>query len=84
MTRHAKILANCVLATVNLSVVPTVTCNRAVVSLKIPEFFEAEEVRVAPARSCKRCRGCKDCSYRAAMITREKEAVFRRVEDSIK
>ena len=64
--------------------IPTVSCNRAVVSLRIPEFFEAEELGVAPARSCKRCRGCRDCSYRAAMITREKEAVVRRVEDSIK
>jgi len=84
LTRHAKTLANCVLATGDLSVVPTVACNRAVVSLRIPEFFEAEELGFAPARSCKRCRGCKDCSYRAAMITREKEAVVRRVEDSIK
>ena len=38
---------------------------------------------VAPARSCKRCRGCKECSYRNTMISREKELVVRRVEDLI-
>ena len=52
-------------------------------SLRIPEFFEAEELGVTPARSCRRCRGCKDCSYRAVMITREKEAVVKRDKDSI-
>ena len=62
------------------SLVPVVSCNRAMVSLRIPEFFEAEELGVAPAKSCKRCRGCKDCSYRAVAISREKEAVVRRME----
>ena len=38
---------------------PVMSCNRAVVTLRIPEFFEAEELGVMPARSCKRCRGCK-------------------------
>ena len=53
-------------------------------NLKIPEFFEAEELGVAPARSCKRCRGCKECSYRNTMISREHELVVKRVEDLIK
>ena len=29
-------------------VVPTISCKRAVVSMKIPEFFEAEEMGVCP------------------------------------
>ena len=50
--------------------IPVVTCNRAVASLRLPEFFEAEDLGVAPARSCKRCRGCADCSFRNVMVTR--------------
>ena len=38
---------------------------------------------VTPARSCKRCRGCWDCSYRTASKSRDKEAVVKRVEDMI-
>ena len=74
---------NCVLANRDDQIIPRVSCNRAVMSLCMPEFFEAEELRVACVRSCRRCRGCKYCSYRAVMITREKEAVVKRVEDSI-
>ena len=79
VTSYARTLANCSL----VQDAPFVHCNRAVVTLRIPEFFEAEELGVAPAKSCKRCRGCKDCSYRAASISREKEAVVKRVEDAI-
>ena len=64
--------------------VPSVSCNRAIASLKIPEFFESEELGVSPPKSCKRCRNCQDCSFRGAMISREKELVVRRVEDSIR
>ena len=84
VSRHAKTLANCTVVQPWEEVtVPTVSCNRAVMGLKIPEFFEAEELGVAPARSCKKCRGCRDCSYRTASISREKEAVVKRVEDMI-
>ena len=58
-------------------------CNRAVASLKIPEFFETEEMGVAPSKSCKRCRGCKECSFRNVMMSREKEQVVKRMEDLI-
>ena len=82
VTRYARTLANCVLMEPGDQIeLPTVKCNRAVVTLKIPEFFEAEELGVAPPRSCRRCRGCKECSYRTAMISREKESVVRRMED---
>ena len=81
VTTHARTLANCALVEKGDSLVPVVSCNRAMVSLRIPEFFEAEELGVAPAKSCKRCRVCKDCSYRAVAISREKEAVVRRMED---
>ena len=82
LTEHARTLVNCARADSDeMSVVPVMSCNRAVASLRIPEFFEAEELGVAPPRSCKRCRGCKDCSYRSVMISREKELVVRRVED---
>ena len=63
---------------------PTMSCNRVSASLQVPEFFEAEDMGVAPARSCKRCRGCRDCSFRNVMIARDKELVVRRVEDQIK
>ena len=52
--------------------VPTVVCNRAVVTLRIPEFFEAKELGVAPVKACKHCRGYKDCSFPVSMISREK------------
>ena len=38
---------------------------------------------VAPVKACRRCRECKDCSFRGSMISREKEAVVKRVEDSM-
>ena len=85
VTDYAKTLANCVVQLPGeVPEVPTVSCNRAIATLKIPESFEAEELGVAPARSCKRCRGCKDCSYRSTMISREKELVVQRIEDLIK
>ena len=57
VTYYAKTLANCVLAADgDLPVVPVMTCNRAVETLKIPEFFEAEELGVSPAKACKKCR----------------------------
>ena len=64
--------------------VPMVSCNRAVAFLKLPEFFEAEEMGVSVARSCKRCRGCRECSYRGIMISRDKEMVVKRMEDLMK
>ena len=84
VTEHAKTLANCARAVDGeVPVVPVMTCNRAVATLRIPEFFEAEELGVAPAKACKKCRGCKECSFRGSMISREKEAVVKRVEDSM-
>ena len=64
--------------------VPSMLCNRATVSLRIPEFFEAEELGVAPLRACKRCKGCRDCSFRNQSISREKQLVVQRMEDLIK
>ena len=87
LTAYAKTLVNCATIdrdyTVDSERLPTMLCNRSVAMLKIPEYFEAEDLGVAPARSCKRCRGCKECSYRNAMVTREKEIVVKRVEDQM-
>ena len=67
ITSYAKTLVNCSLVEREDALepvrVPIVVCNRAVMSLKIPEFFESEDLGVASAHSCKRCRGSKDCSY---------------------
>ena len=51
------------------SIVSIRNCNRAIATLRLPEFFESEDLGVAPARSCKRCRGCKDCLLRNAKVT---------------
>ena len=87
LTAYAKTLVNCAKIskeyTMGTEQLPTMMCNRSVALLKIPEFFETEDFGVAPSRSCKKCRGCRECSYRNAMITREKEMVVRRVEDQI-
>ena len=85
VTSFAKTLVNCAIQTGDLdeALLPVVTCNRAVATLRVPEFFDAEDLGVAPARSCKRCRGCHDCSFRNVMISREKELVVRKVEDQI-
>ena len=57
ITDHAKTLGSCaLLASGESTVVPTMKCNRLVASLRIPEFFETEEMGVAPTKSCKRCR----------------------------
>ena len=82
ITEHAKSLSNGVQVALG-DMIPTMSCNRALTNMKIPEFFEAEEMGVAPARACKRCRGCVDCSFRNAMISREKQAVVRRMEDQL-
>ena len=52
-------------------------------SLKLPLFMEAEELGTAPARNCKRCRDCKQCSYRGQMISRDEEMVVKMVEDTM-
>ena len=86
LTTHAHTLANCLVVNEDGQDVlqpPVVSCNRAVTTLKLPEFFESEEQGVTPGRSCRRCRNCKDCSYRGLMISREKEMVVRRMEDLI-
>ena len=57
------------------------SCNHSIAKMHIPEFFESEELGIRAPKSCKRCKGCKDCSFRAEMISRDKEAVVRRVED---
>ena len=79
ITAHARTLVNSEIETdvgvKYCGAVPTMACNRAVATLRVPEFFEAEELGVAPARSCKRCRGCRDCNFRNALVSREKEMV---------
>lgn len=84
VANYPKTLTNCVCVAEgdDLSL-PVLTYNRAVATLRIPEFLEAEELGVAPSKSCKRCSGCKDCSFRSSMISREKEAAVKRIEDSI-
>ena len=85
LTAYAQTLVNCTLVEDGTEILsnsmPVVRCNRVVTSLQIPEFFDAEDLEVAPVRSFKRYRGCKDCNFRNAMTTREKQAVVRRVED---
>ena len=53
LTAHAKNLVNCSIVEKDSDFTqppaPTVLCNKAVVSFKIPEFFEAEDLGVAPA-----------------------------------
>ena len=84
---HVKTLVNCSLAdedNARIHEIPVVSCNKAVARLNVPEFFVAKELGVSPLRSCKRCRGCKECSYRNVMVSREKELVIRLMEDQIK
>ena len=53
---------------------PMISCNRAIASVKSPEFFESKELRITPGHSCKRCRNCKDCSYRGKnALTRDRD-----------
>ena len=61
---HVKTLVNCSLADEDIArihEIPVVSCNKAVARLNVPEFFEAEELGVAPPRSCKHC--CGSVSY---------------------
>ena len=57
ITAYARTLLNCSLVEREDALepvrVPSLSFNRAVMSLKIPEFFESEDLGVAPARSCK-------------------------------
>ena len=59
VTTYAKTLVNCA-TLVNDSedqrshVTPVMSCNRAIASLKIPEFFQSEDLGIAPARSCRK------------------------------
>ena len=85
ITEHARTLVNCALVAPGDDLpVSTMLCNRATVSLRIPEFFEAEELGVAPVRACKKCKGCHECSFRNQMISREKQLVVQRMEKLIK
>ena len=85
VTSFAKMLVNCAIQTGDLdeALLPVVTCNCAVATLWVSEFSSAENLGVAPARSCKPCRGCHDCSFWNVMISREKELIVRKVEDQI-
>ena len=86
LCRSAKILVNAVPAsTEDLDQANAVVmCNRSIVRPILPGFLEAEELGVRAPKSCKRCQGCKDCSFRAEMMSRDKEMVVRRLEDLIK
>ena len=52
LTAHAKTLVNCAVMEKGepLEKIPTVSCNRTLVSLRVPEFFDAEDLGVAPAK----------------------------------
>ena len=86
LCRSAKILVNAAPAsTEDLDQAnAVVVCNRSVVRPILPGFLEAEELGVRAPKSCKRCQGCKDCSFRAEMMSRDKELVVRRLEELIK
>ena len=66
LCKTAKVLVNTLPATSkDLEEISTVvTCNRSVVRPFLPEFWEAEELGIRAPKSCKRCQGCKDCSFR--------------------
>ena len=55
---------------------------------KLPSFFEAEELGVAPQPHCESCtkklKGCGDCSYRGQVLTKDQREVARRVESSMR
>ena len=63
LTAHASTLVNSAVQVLGSEcsrpALPTMNCYRAVATLKLPEFFESEDLGVSPARSCKRCRDCK-------------------------
>ena len=63
---------------------PEMTCNRSVASLKLPEFLEAEELSIRVPKNCKRCKGCRECSYRGIMFSRDKQLVVERMEELLK
>ena len=55
--------------------------------IKIPSFFEAEELGTTPQPHCQSCTRkvsqCKDCSYRGQMLSQQQREVVRRVESSM-
>ena len=55
--------------------------------IKLPSFFEAEELGTLPQAHCERCTKtlskCKDCSYRGQVLNREQREVVKRVESSM-
>ena len=56
-------------------------------TIKLPSFFEAEELGTLPKAHCDRCTRllskCKDCSYRGQVLNREQREVVKRVETSM-
>ena len=87
LTKHAKTLGSCTLLTADdIPVVPSMSCNRAVVSLQIPAFFKVENW-VSHWQGHERNAEVvltADCLFRSIVILREKEAVVQRIDDSIK
>ena len=57
-------------------------------AIKLPSFFEAEELGVAPQPHCEACakklKGCGDCSYRGQALTKDQQDVARRVEATMR
>ena len=86
LCKTAKVLVNVLPASPEEvdSSLATLKCNRSIAQLNIPEFFEAEELGIRAPKSCRRCRGCKDCSFRAEMMSRDNELVVRRLEGLMK
>ena len=52
--------------------------------LPIFDFFNAEDLGVAPAKSCGPCNRCQDCDFRRKNITREENEVVERQDSLIK
>ena len=51
--------------------------------LSTPEFFQAEDLGVAPLRSCNNCQKCPDCNFRNECITRTEAIVVEKQDKRI-
>ena len=55
--------------------------------IKLPSFFEAEELGTMPQPYCEGCKkkvsNCKDCSYRGQMLSRQMREIVSKVESSM-
>ena len=64
--------------------IETISVHHTQLHRKIPDFFTAEDLGVAPAKLCAPCKGCSTCGFLRQNVTKEETEVMERQDQLLK